>query len=155
MKVQEVMTHDVKTCAPDDTLNCAAQIMWEMDCGVAVIINRDRTPAGIVTDRDICMAAYTQNKPLTELPIRIAMSKAVIACHVDDSVAEVEKLMAQHQIRRLPVVDRGNHVVGVVSLGDLGRLMNKKRANDLSAEMIAETLARISTPRHGAATAAH
>ena len=63
MKVHEIMSTDLATCQSEDTLNCAAQIMWERDCGVVPILDQGSRVIGMLTDRDICMAAYTQGRP--------------------------------------------------------------------------------------------
>src|SRR5690606_28351921 len=67
MQVRELMTRDVQVCGPRDDLNRAAQIMWDHDCGVVPVVDSERRPIGMVTDRDVCMAAYTQGKPLSAI----------------------------------------------------------------------------------------
>ena len=69
MNVEQIMNREVKTCAPRDSLNKAAQIMWDTPCGAVPVVDEQGRPVGFLTDRDVCMAAYTQNKPLTELPV--------------------------------------------------------------------------------------
>ncbi len=87
MKVEQLMTRDVKVCGDLDTLNRAAELMWESDCGCIPIIsvNGDSSVIGVVTDRDIAMAAYTQGKQLWAIPVTEAMAQKVIACHANTS----------------------------------------------------------------------
>jgi CBS domain-containing protein len=119
MRVQDLMTHPAITCHVNDALDLAAQRMWDHDCGVLPVVNDEGQVTGMVTDRDICMAALTQGRPLHELLVNVAMAKHVIAVAPDSTIGDVEQLMAQHQIRRLPVLDAANRPLGVISLNDL------------------------------------
>ena len=81
MKVEQVMNRNVKTCRSSDSLDRAAQLMWENDCGCVPIVDDEGRGVGMVTDRDVCMAAYTQGGPLTHLrvepPWRATCARAV------------------------------------------------------------------------------
>src|SRR5438046_1875104 len=77
MKVEEIMSVDLETCRLEDTLNRPAQIMWEHDCGVVPVVDGEARVVGIITDRDICIAAYTQGRPLSEIPVSSACSQNV------------------------------------------------------------------------------
>jgi CBS-domain-containing membrane protein len=87
MRVEQLMTRDVKVCRAEDTLSRAAQLMWEHDCGCVPVIgtNGDGRLVGIITDRDIAMAAYTQGWPQSAIPVSTAMenkcSSALVAEH--------------------------------------------------------------------------
>ena len=72
MKVQQIMTKTVSSCLPDDTTNQAARIMWERDCGFVPVVEgrASQRVVGVVTDRDICIAAYTKNRPLDQIRLR-------------------------------------------------------------------------------------
>jgi CBS domain-containing protein len=119
MKISELMTRDVKACALNETLNAAARIMWDHDCGCVPVVDAHRRLAGIVTDRDLSMAAYTQGLPLGAIPIERVMSSRVIACSPSDSVATAHRLMRTHEIHRIPVVNSSGALVGILSLSDL------------------------------------
>jgi CBS domain-containing protein len=121
MKIEQWMSRPVVAIGLDADLNRAAQLMWEQNCGAVVVVDGDGKLAGIVTDRDTCMAAYTQGKPLSAIPVQVAMARDVIRCHSDESESEVMHRMAEHQVRRLPVVDDDDRPVGVISLTDLAR----------------------------------
>jgi CBS domain-containing protein len=121
MHVKEIMTHPVVTCSVDSYLNFVARLMWEHDCGTIPVVDREGRLAGIVTDRDICMAAYTQGGVLASIPVTTAMAKHVLASHVDDSVETAEELMTEGQVRRVPVIDNDGRPIGIVAMNDLAR----------------------------------
>jgi CBS domain-containing protein len=121
-RVLDAMTRSVVTCKADDSLNRAAQVMWEADCGAVPIVADDGRLLGMITDRDICMAAYTQGLPLSDLCVRSVMSTALHSCKAGDSLRSLMDTMAKYQVRRVPVVDEGGKLVGIVSLADVARL---------------------------------
>ncbi len=122
MKVKDLMTHDVGACNPDAPLSEAARIMWERDVGFVPVTDRSTGRlCGVVTDRDTCMAAYTQGRPLGDIPVRTAMSHRVFTCREDDDVERVHAIMAEHKVRRLAVTDLRGALTGVVTLNDLAR----------------------------------
>jgi CBS domain-containing protein len=119
MRAQDLMTSPAITCHVNDALNVAAQRMWEHDCGALAIVNDEGKLTGMITDRDICMAAFTQGRALDEILVNSAMAHHVVSAGPELSVADVEQLMADHKIRRIPVVDAENKPIGVVSMNDL------------------------------------
>ena len=133
-------------CRVHNTLNTAAQLMWEHDSGAIPVMGNDDRVIGIVTDRDICMAAYTQGRPLQAIPVQAAMAKQVFTCRPDDSVEDAEQLMGAKQIRRLPVLNDAGQLVGMLSLGDIAREFGASRKKNLIRELV-QTLAAICTPR--------
>lgn len=133
-------------CRAHDTLNTAAQLMWEHDFGALPVMGNDDRVIGIVTDRDICMAAYTQGRPLQDIPVQVAMAKEVFTCRRDDSVEDAEHLMGEKQIRRLPVLDDAGQLVGMLSLGDIARELGGSRKKNVIRELV-QSLAAICTPR--------
>src|SRR5688572_15793231 len=100
--VHQLMTWPVFACSIDAPLETAVRLMWDHDCGSVPVIDGTGRLVGIATDRDACMAAYTQGAPLATIPIAVAMSKGIVACRPDDSITIAAQLMAQHQVRRLP-----------------------------------------------------
>lgn len=107
MKVEQIMNVDTKVCRPYEALNRAAQIMWENRCGAVPVVDERDHPVGFLTDRDICMAAYTQDKPLSALRVDHAMAHDVVCCKGDDELISAAELMRQHGKRRLPCGERG------------------------------------------------
>lgn len=146
MQIREIMSHPVITCPITSTLDHAARLMWEFDCGTIPVVGDDGRVAGVVTDRDACMAAYTQARPLSAIPVTTAMSKDVVASHATDSVEAVESLMKASQVRRVPVLDSTDKVIGLVSMNDLARLAARARRNGVDRQLI-ETMAAICQPR--------
>jgi CBS-domain-containing membrane protein len=124
--------------------------MWNSDCGFVPVVDPDGRVVGIVTDRDICMGAYTQGRPLHEINVEIVMSREVFVCRPSDSPAQAQALMQQHKVRRLPVVDGEERVIGILSLGDIAYSMHSKQtmgADGMTWAGVAHTLASICEPR--------
>ncbi|CAN5918881.1 CBS domain-containing protein [soil metagenome] len=117
MRASEVMTPDVAVLAPDATVREAAQMMDQLNVGV-VPVCEGHTLVGIITDRDITIRCTAAGMPF-DTPLRDVMTTDVSWCAEDDPVAKVEEDMARLRIRRMPVVDRAQRLVGIVALGDL------------------------------------
>lgn len=145
MKISEIMTRNVKTCRQTDTLDVAAKLMWDFDVGVVPVVDDFGQVVGMVTDRDACMAAYTQCQPLHCLPVSVAMTTHVVTCRPEDTDSSVAKVMAKHKIHRIPVVDDAQRPVGLVSLNDLALATAKGRG--VAASEVAGTLAAIGEHR--------
>lgn len=146
MRIKDIMSYPVVTCPVGGTLDHAARLMWEFDCGIVPVTDDEGRVAGVVTDRDICMAAYTQGKPLSAIPVTTAMAGNVVAAHVDDEVDQVEELMSASQIRRLPVIDADHRPVGIVSMNDLARLAARAKRSGVDRQLV-QTLATVCQPR--------
>lgn len=147
MHISELMSKPVVTCRSSDTLDVPARLMWEFDCGVIPVVKNDGRMAGIVTDRDICMAAYTQGKTLNAIPIRDAMASKVFSCHAEDSFGAAENVMKDNKVRRLPVLDRDDRPVGVISISDIARYAASLSGKDSIDRDLTRSLAAISQPR--------
>lgn len=152
MRIEQLMSRDVQYCSPEDTLDRAAYLMWSNDCGsipVCAGTNGRQRVVGMVTDRDICMAALFQGKALRELHASDAMSRELRSCRPSDQPADVERLMREQQIRRVPVTDSDGSLVGIVSLADLAREANMRDSQgkrSISESEIGDTLAAIVEP---------
>jgi CBS domain-containing protein len=148
MKVEQLMTKEVRACSPSHPLNCAAQILWESDCGIVPVVSEDDhgRVVGTLTDRDICMAAYTQGKPLYEISVGSAMAQKVYSCTPATTLDEVMGTMQAAQVRRLPVVDEAGQLLGMVSLADLAREA-KVNGGTAGLALVGETFASITRPR--------
>ncbi|MGH9460142.1 MAG: CBS domain-containing protein [Vicinamibacteria bacterium] len=160
MKVERLMKTDVNACRPDDTGNCAARIMWERDCGFVPVVDERERVLAVVTDRDLCIAAYTQGKPLQEITLRSVMSQEIFSCQPDDDLAEAQTVMRERQVRRLPVTDAEGRLKGILSLSDITREAAKEAQShpkkvEVSYSEVAETLAGINIPRTGPQATLH
>jgi CBS domain-containing protein len=151
MKVADVMTRSVATSQAGQSLNDAAQIMWERDCGVVPIVAEgDRRVLGVITDRDICIAAYTQGRPLLQIRIQEVMSPRLETCRADDELGAAEETMQRAQVHRLPVLDDDGRLVGIVALADIARASSggaRSAKAAVSPVEIGETVAAIRRPR--------
>ncbi|HTV18898.1 MAG TPA: CBS domain-containing protein [Polyangiaceae bacterium] len=121
--VRSVMTVDVLACTAADTLHRAAQIMWERDCGAVPVVDAAGRVAGIVTDRDLAMGAFTQGLPLVAIPVGRVASGRVHTVSVGASVDDAVAVMGRERVRRVVVVDAHQKVVGIVSLADVARFV--------------------------------
>ena len=148
MRVRDLMSRPVQTCRSSESLNAAAQKMWEEDLGAVAVVDDKNRVVGMVTDRDLCMAAYTQGRPLSEIVLVETMSRHLVACSPEDSIGDALTLMRHHQIRRLPVLDEGRHAVGIISLSDLVRW--PERPSRAEGDVM-DTVAAVSQPRRSVA----
>ena len=137
--VADVMTRGVRTMSPQDTVVRAAQAMDELNVGVIPVCDGEKL-VGMVTDRDIVVRGVAQQADTKSLKLADVMSTNVRWAKEDEDVDAVLSQMAQTQIRRMPVVDSAQRLVGIISLGDIA-------AKDRGDEMdVAESLSEISTP---------
>ena len=156
MTLESIMSRHVHHCRPDHTLAYAAASMWDHDCGCLPVCASDGEGEprviGMLTDRDICMAALFQGKPLHELKVADAMSRDIRVSKADDRPQDVELLMREQQIRRVPVTDESGALVGIVSLADFARTAREGAAlqtqadaaeGDVSERDVGHTLAAI------------
>lgn len=154
MTIEPLMSREVHHCRPDHTLDFAAARMWEHDCGCLPVCADDGSGEprviGMLTDRDICMAALFQGKALYELKVADAMSRDIRVSKVDDRPEDVELLMREQRIRRVPVTDDAGALVGIVSLADLARAARRRAASRGAAGVterdVGHTLAAICEP---------
>jgi CBS domain-containing protein len=149
MNAGEIMTRDVATVTPNETLEQAAQLMWEADCGAIPVVDGGGMVVGIVTDRDVAMATLIQGRLLSEIPVMSIAAPEPCIAREDEPVELVESLMRNHQVRRVPIVDHEQRLVGIVSLNDIARHARHDGTHHdaLSPEVVASTLAAICTPR--------
>jgi len=150
MIVSQLMSRNIVTCGPEESLHTAAERMWTHDIGCLPVIDLEGHVIGMVTDRDACMAAYTQGRPLGAIDVSSAMAHQVFSCLPTDRIEDAEALMKERQVRRLPVIDQLGKLAGLIALNDIAResarQLSRKTA-DVSTQMLATTLASISNPR--------
>ena len=147
MRAEQIMTRNVFTCSAVDTLEQAAQEMWEADVGCLVVTDALIRPIGVITDRDIAMAAYIKGALLRDVHVGDVMSKRVLTCTSSTPISEVEALMRAGQIRRVPVVGAGDKLVGLVTLGDLVRDVGSGARRLPAMPALTKTLAAITERR--------
>lgn len=149
--VRTLMKESPATCAPGDSLQRAAEILWNADCGMVPVVDGDGRLVGVLTDRDICMAAFFRDQAIASLDVGSTMSQTLHTAKPDDSIETIVHLMADKQTRRIPLVEN-ERLVGIVALADIARHV-KSLESSSACRMLAHTLAAISERRTGAATA--
>jgi CBS domain-containing protein len=140
MLVKEVMSRNLFYCVPSDTAQLAAKTMRTEGVGSLPVVSGPtyRKLEGIVTDRDLCCSVVADSKLAETTRIANIMTREPVTCTPENTLDACEKLMQQHQIRRLPVVDKQGNCVGMIAQADI--------ALHASAAKIAKTLKGISRP---------
>ena len=138
MKAKECMCNDVCCVKPNATVYDVAKLMNDNHIGCVPVCNNENSVCGIVTDRDIILRSIVNNKNVKETPISEIMSCNVCTCNEDDEINTVEDKMSKNQIRRIPVCDSQNKIVGILTLGDLA-----KNSQKLGEENVCITLENI------------
>ena len=144
MRARDIMTRDPSCLRRDDTARSAAQVMRDNDCGVVPIVDDGRRVIGVVTDRDLAIRAIAAGKgPDTRLAD--VMTTSVHCCSQDDDLRDVERKMAELQVRRICIVDAGGRCMGIISQADIARAA---RDNAVSEQEVALVVEQISEPSH-------
>jgi CBS domain-containing protein len=133
MKIRDIMVSEVETAEPDDTLDELAMMMREQDVGAIPVVENSEL-LGIVTDRDIVVRCIAEGRDPTEVAADEVISGELQTIEPDQDLDEARRIMAEHQIRRLPVVENGL-LVGMVSLGDLAVKADEDKAADTLEEI--------------------
>jgi CBS domain-containing protein len=148
MKVQDVMTYDVRSCRPENNLAEAAMQMWRGDFGSLPVVAAAGKVVGMITDRDICMAAATKHRDPAHIRVKEMISGKVYGCSPDTDIREALKIMQQKQVRRLPIIDAyDGKLAGILSMNDVALKATMERKAGLSAEDVENTLKAICTHR--------
>ncbi len=120
MNVHDVMASTVSCCAPADSLESVAIMMMDNDCGSIPITNESGQPIGMITDRDIAIAAAARHKALWDLKAQDFLTgQGISKCSVNDDVRFALGIMQRERVRRLPVVNGEGEVLGMLSLDDI------------------------------------
>lgn len=138
-KVLDVMTRSLATCTPDAPIAQAARIMRDMNIGDVLIVDEGGKLKGIVTDRDLAIRALTGDTDVRETPVADFMSTGIVTGQPGWNLAQAAKVMSQHQVRRLPIVDNGR-LVGILSLGDVATNIKKEAVAGQSLRTISEPI---------------
>ena len=133
-KVHEVMTERPRCVTPETPVSEAAQLMETDDIGSLPIVDGEQL-AGMVTDRDIVIRAVAKGKDPRGMPVREVASGELVTVQADDNLSDALKLMASHQVRRLPVVDQDNRLVGILAQADIAVEANEKAVGEMVEEI--------------------
>jgi len=140
-KCKDVMTEDPVCCLPTDAVSKAAQLMKDEDVGSIPVIEDEETMKliGIVTDRDLALQVVAPERDASTTQVEDVMTYEVITCRASDDVQKAVDAMAQHQLRRMPVIDSDHRIVGIISQADVATRVEK-------SEEVAEMVKEISQP---------
>ena len=142
------MTYDVQSCRPEINLAEAAMQMWRGDFGAMPVVTTAGKVVGMITDRDICMAAATKHRDPANIRVKEVLSGKVYGCSPDTDIDEALKIMQQKQVRRLPIINaEDGRLTGILSMNDVALKATMDRKAELSAEDVENTLRAICTHR--------
>ncbi len=119
MKVQDVMTSNPQTCGTETNLATAAMLMWEGDCGTLPVVSDSGWVVGMITDRDICMAAATKHRNASSITVGEVITGDVFSCQPEEDVCDALETMQQERVRRLPVLGEDGSLKGILSINDI------------------------------------
>ena len=137
MKCREVMTKDPACVVPSETVVRAAQLMKGEDVGPVLVVedNSDRKLAGIVTDRDLALDVVAEGKDPNSVRVKDVMTSIPVTCRPDDDVKKAMRLMKDNQVRRIPVVDKDDRVVGIIAQADVARGIGEEEAGEVVGDV--------------------
>lgn len=147
MTVKDIMTSDPACCSPATSLREAAQLMVDFDCGEIPVVDDfgSMIPVGVITDRDITCRVVAEGKNPQDLTVGDIMSTPIVSVTPENSVEECCKVLEDHQIRRVPVVDAGGKCIGIVSLADIALTAPKRDSAAVLQEVSTSTAAAANT----------
>jgi len=136
-KCNDVMTKDLVYASPQDTVSHVAQLMKMEDIGPVLIVDNEESKGliGIVTDRDLALKVVAEGRDPHTTKVEEVMTRRLITCRPDDDVESAMKAMAQYQLRRIPVVEDDNRLVGIISQADVATRVDEP---EKTAEVVRE-----------------
>jgi CBS domain-containing protein len=144
MTVRDVMTSNVTSCRTDTDLATAAMMMWDHDCGIVPVVNDENgNVVGVITDRDICIATASRRTSPQNLSVREVMTGQLYYCRADDDILGALGTMRGRRVRRLPVLDAQQRLVGILSMNDLVEQAEHRRGANIAGEQVLDTLKSI------------
>ncbi len=136
--IREVMTSNPRTIGADELVAEAAKLMRDEDVGLAPVVEGDRL-VGALTDRDIAIRVVAEGKDPASTPVREVASTDVVTVDPEQDLGEALNLMAQHQVRRIPVVEQDGRLVGVVAQADVARKADERQTGELVEQISQES----------------
>ena len=136
-KCSEVMTKNPVCCLPDDMVIKAAELMKSSNIGSIPVIENEQTKklVGIVTDRDLTLKIVAKGLDAKSTKVESVMTRKVVTCRAEDDLQKALDAMAEHQLRRIPVVDNDNKILGIIAQADVATRVNQP---EKTAEMVKE-----------------
>ena len=131
------MTKNPICCHPDDTASFVAQLMESQNIGSIPVIENEQTKklVGIVTDRDLVLQIIAKGQNANNIKVKMVMTSQVVTCQAGDELQKAIDLMSEHQLRRIPIVDRDNGIVGIIAQADVATRVDLP---EKTAEMVKE-----------------
>lgn len=139
MTCGELMTRNPSFCLPDDGVDRAAKLMKSADVGSIPIVDdgKSRKVVGIVTDRDLAISVVAEGRDPRNVKIRDVMTRDPVTCREDDDVESILDLMAENQVRRIPIVDANERLIGIVAQADIAARLEDSDTGELVEEISA------------------
>jgi len=150
MRVADVMMRTPVWCTPETNLGTAAELLWSRDCGILPILDAQQRVVGVITDRDLCIALGTRNRLPGQVTVGEVASGKLYSCRPEDDIHAALDTMAQHKVRRLPVVTKEGRLEGILSMDNVvlhAEAAETGRAGALSPRDIVSTLRSIYGPQ--------
>ncbi|HEX7621189.1 MAG TPA: CBS domain-containing protein [Anaerolineales bacterium] len=134
-KCDEVMTKNPVCCLPNDMVEKVAQLMKRENIGSIPVIDNEQTNKliGIVTDRDLTLKIVAEGRDAKSIKVEAVMTRKVVTCHAEDDLQKALDEMSGHQLRRIPVVDSDNKILGIIAQADVATRVNQP---EKTAEMV-------------------
>jgi CBS domain-containing protein len=145
VRAHEFMTKRVASVHPATSVERAARLMEECDCGSLPVVGDNGVLVGMVTDRDIAIRIVARGRDARNALVADCMTERVFACYANESIAECMRQMARHQVRRMPIVDDRGRLVGILAQGDLARHVGHHPVPEERREL-ANVVAALSEP---------
>lgn len=138
MKVNDIMTNDPVYCTPESLLTEVAGMMKECDCGAIPVVEDEasRKPLGIITDRDIVIRSLAAGKDPSRTAVESCMTRSLVSVSPEDSVDECVRLMEEHQIRRILVVDDQGALTGMVVQAHIARNASREETGEMVQDVL-------------------
>ena len=136
-KCNEIMTKNPVCCLPNDNVAKAAELMKSGNIGSIPVVENEQTKklVGIVTDRDLALKIIAEGRDAKSTKVETVMTHKVVTCHADDELQKALDAMTEHQLRRIPVVDNDNRIVGIIAQADVATRADQP---EKTAEMVKE-----------------
>lgn len=141
LRCEDVMSRNPRVCAPNDTLLDVIRTMKELDVGYMPICGQENRLLGVLTDRDVALAFSRNDRP-SDLKVSQYMTRDPITCRPNDDVFDAQQRMEEHQVRRVPVVDEDNRLLGIIATADLARHATTSREIESELPMLIESISQ-------------
>ena len=127
MKCSEVMTKNPECCLPNDSVVKAAQLMKRLNVGPIPIVESEETGklVGFLTDRDLALKVVAEGRDPKSTKVEEVMTHKVVTCHMDDDLQKAMDVMAENQLRRIPVVDSSSKIIGIIAQADVATRLDQ------------------------------